>query len=231
MGNTIAGALSCCVLKPPACEAIDYVSYTSCYNNPLCYGDWASYGSCTGCGTNGTQTQVQPCNGKTGAANTRTIIATCGLMCTHELPYHHNLNLGVSSSWSWSGSWSTCSPTCGTGTGTQTRTQTCTGTCSDGTCTLGATKSISQSCSNCSFAFIYNSSFHIFDPASLISCRWVLGILVWLVSLLANLRHRNRLPVKHPDLPRHLRVSYVYTRNHKHNKSALLKWSVLSAHF
>ena len=154
MGSTTVGTASCCALKPPACEPIDFPSYTSCYNNALCYGDWANSGPCSGCGAGGSQTQVQPCNGKTGVSKTRTIIVTCGsLAIDFYMGLSHKLltiSSGTASYWNWTG-WTLCSPSCGTGTGTQTNTGTCQGTCSDGTCTLGATKSITQSCSNCEF--------------------------------------------------------------------------------
>ena len=157
MGSTTVGSVSCCALKPPACEPIDTAFYTSCYYNALCYGDWANYGSCSGCGAGGSQTQVQPCNAKPGTPNTRTITVTCG---SFAIDFNMGLShkpltiswpsSGTASYWSWAG-WTSCSPSCGTGTGTQSNTATCQGKSSDGICTFGATKSINDTCSSCEF--------------------------------------------------------------------------------
>ena len=78
-GSTLitAGPGNCCVHKPPGCEGNALDVYNNCGLNALCYGPWANFGSCTGCGA-GEQKQVKPCNGRTGSAQTRTIFVTCG---------------------------------------------------------------------------------------------------------------------------------------------------------
>ena len=78
--TTSSGTLYCCGNKPPACERNSLSIYSDCSTVSYCHTAWANYGSCTGCGSSGVQTQTQPCVSKaTGSPNTRTISVTCGM--------------------------------------------------------------------------------------------------------------------------------------------------------